>query len=321
MGLYIKLFILMLLTSHALAADRHVFGPKVDTHLIPSKYVNQTFEIHVMVPPFCKHCPEKLPVLYVTDADAYFGAFSIIAAKAIIDRVVPPFILVGIGYPGDIETSNVSTLRMRDLLNSSKIDVNRYLEYLALHPSAHSSDVLKASKELINFGKGAPQFLDFIGQELIPFVDKTYPTKTDDRAYYGFSAGAQFGLYTIINKSDTFSRYIIGSSYIEGIEKKITEIGTSNRTLNAKVFLGIGGDEAFTQDKQFVGMHGYYEKLVLAFRSGISGLQFSHRIFPDETHATAWNPLFSYGIREIYNPKSCKPYLLAETCGEPILSQ
>ena len=98
--LLIGLFVVSL---SALADERHhVFGQTIDTHMIKSKYVDQTFEIHVMLPLTYKGV-ERLPVLYATDADSVFGAFSSIADSMIAGGVVPPFILVGIGYPGDEE--------------------------------------------------------------------------------------------------------------------------------------------------------------------------------------------------------------------------
>ena len=310
------LFIWIIIPASAITAEaRHVYGPRVDTHLIKSKYVDQTFEIHVMDPSTFENgekidnIPEELPVLYVMDADSTFGAFSIIAGTAIYDRVVPPFILVGVGYPGDIEMSNWGTLRVRDFLDWSE---NR----LQSHARDNKYDLKKRREEIPNWGRGAPNFLEFIRSELFTFVDNKYSTKPDDRAYFGFSGGGQFGLYTMTNKPDTFNRYIIGSPGVEKVED-VVEFFRAGTPLKAKVFLGVGGDEDFANDRRYTGQSIAHFKLTQAFREGIpKGLEFSRNIFPNETHNTAWNPIFSHGIRAIYNPNNCKPYLFPEGCPE-----
>jgi len=53
---------------------------------------------------------------------------------------------------------------------------------------------------------GAKEFLEFIRQELIPFIDNNYPTLKGDSAVNGHSIGGLFGLYVLFNKPDTFNK-------------------------------------------------------------------------------------------------------------------
>ena len=127
---------------------------------------------------------DRYPVLYVTDMsvpmDAILGAISLMTMAG----EIPPLIVVGIGYPVD-DCSKSMAVRSRDLtpvadpaLASQAI----YAEFIEgfLQPSAKAS------------GGGAPEFLRFIHDELIPLVDAQYPT-TEDRGYFGDSLGGLFG--------------------------------------------------------------------------------------------------------------------------------
>lgn len=54
---------------------------------------------------------------------------------------------------------------------------------------------------------GAPDFIQFIEKELIPFIEKEYPV-TAFRTLIGHSYGGLFTLYTLINHPELFSNYL-----------------------------------------------------------------------------------------------------------------
>ena len=89
--------------------NKPLYRPKVDTHLIESQYVDQTFEIHIAQPVMKKDGSEKFPVLYATDANMNFGALQAFS-YSMQGTLIPRYILVGIGYPGDIDSSHAGTL-------------------------------------------------------------------------------------------------------------------------------------------------------------------------------------------------------------------
>jgi predicted alpha/beta superfamily hydrolase/Flp pilus assembly protein TadD len=68
-------------------------------------------------------------------------------------------------------------------------------------------DLLPAKKRGRDEGGGADKFLQFIDEELIPHIDKTYRTKKF-RILAGPQAAAVFSLYTLITKPDLFDVFI-----------------------------------------------------------------------------------------------------------------
>ena len=61
---------------------------------------------------------------------------------------------------------------------------------------------------------GAGSFLRFIRQELMPFIQSSYPVRPEEKAIAGSSFGGLFALYTLFHHPDTFNCYIIGSPSI-----------------------------------------------------------------------------------------------------------
>ncbi|SDG41785.1 alpha/beta hydrolase-fold protein [Chitinophaga filiformis] len=55
---------------------------------------------------------------------------------------------------------------------------------------------------------GADDFLSFLKTELIPYIEKKYPTK-GFRTYYGGSLGGVFGLYTFFKEPTLFQSYLL----------------------------------------------------------------------------------------------------------------
>src|SRR2546421_739356 len=97
------------------AEDKREFFPPVETHLIPSKFVKQTFQVQVMRPSRKAGEAARYPVVYITDANFAFDVLKGISYSMQAGACNPPrFILVGIGYPSDCPLAGL-VLRARDL--------------------------------------------------------------------------------------------------------------------------------------------------------------------------------------------------------------
>ncbi|MGD9345308.1 MAG: alpha/beta hydrolase-fold protein [Candidatus Aminicenantes bacterium] len=60
---------------------------------------------------------------------------------------------------------------------------------------------------------GSLKFLDFIGEELIPYIRQNYPTKNFSMLY-GMSNSALFAVYALLESPETFNAYIASSPMI-----------------------------------------------------------------------------------------------------------
>lgn len=269
--------------------------PEMQTHLIESKYVDQTFEIYVQVP-WCKEDgSERFPVLYLVDS---IGGMSFKDTTMIMQLGgdVPRFITVGIGYKMDSFIHGLE-IRQRDLthVEGGKDEPNL---------SAFFKDVPKLN--LKKKSGGASDFLKFIRQELQPFIDENYPSMPEDRGYWGDSLGGLFGLYVLFNAPDTFNRYIIGSPSIwwedRAIMKDAQAYIDSHDSLNAKVFMAVGALEgmgdAETVKAAMVANLFRLENMLRA--ANLSGLELTTHLFPNETHTSVIGMNYSRGIQTVY---------------------
>ena len=59
---------------------------------------------------------------------------------------------------------------------------------------------------------GIGKFIDFVRDEMFPFVDSEYRTK-DFRIVVGPQAGAEFGLYVLTEDLDLFDAYILDNPF------------------------------------------------------------------------------------------------------------
>ena len=191
--------------SAAGMTEELLYIPPVETHLIDSKHVAQTFKVQVMQPARKKGEKRRFPVVYATDGNWTFDMFkSISYLLQMTADDAPPFILVGVGYPSDFPHAGM-ILRARDLTAPPypcpdfKMVVEPRYEGVLL-PKAGTKNY-----------HGGEEFRNFIGEELIPFIDGRYDTIPDDRIYFGHSGGGFFGLFTMFTRSHLFRKYIVSS--------------------------------------------------------------------------------------------------------------
>lgn len=282
--------------------------PEIEEHLIQSRVVAEAFKVKVLRPVSRSDGSERFPVLYATDSDLFFGGYESIARELQARGETPRFILVGIGY----ENSNaMDILRWRDFVSREMREPNRdTIQKMARAPLVNRPDLLQAVLDTTD----ATQFLQFITDELIPFVDERYPTLSGENDYFGYSLGGLFGLYALFTRPHTFKRYILGSpgTFFGGKDFGVELAEAfiqSERVCAAKVFLSVGELEEFGPlQERYEMVTSYYRLAKSLKRSGIPGLDVTGRVFPGETHATAWPLAFIHGLKALFGPAEQVPF-------------
>lgn len=287
-------------------APQPAFRPlEIQHHVIESKLIPQRFTIKVSLPIRRADNSERFPVLYTTDSDEFFGGLSTLTSELQLVGESARFILVGIGYDNP---HDADLLRMRDLFPGEiRAHFNRVIEQLAQSPLSTGNH----SVEAITKASGAHEFLRFIREELMPFIEARFPVAPNDNNYYGYSAGGTFGLYALFTRPDTFKRYILGSPATSynghhfGIELAQAFIET-RRALQAQVYMTAGELEEFYG--RFDLVSGYYLMAKFLKEAAIPGLDLKVRLFPEQTHATSWALAFSYGMKALFGPADSTPW-------------
>ena len=247
---------------------------------------------------------EKLPVLYMTDANAG------VAMAGLMDYLhlggdAPRFIMVGIGYPVDHAVGGLN-IRNCDLTPTR----SEQLEAEFPLPVDGVPSIMSGKKS----GGGA-KFLSFIREEIIPFVDSNYNILEGDRGYFGDSLGGLFGLYMLFHEPDTFSRYIIGSPsiwYDDTVSFKYAEkFLASDRVLDARIYMSVGELEEAAPSHM---VSNVYKMYALLKSKPMSGLDIKMQVIPLETHTSVVGINLIRGVQEVYDHPTCS--FMDPRCGK-----
>jgi predicted alpha/beta superfamily hydrolase len=145
---------------------------------------------------------------------------------------------------------------------------------------------------------GADNFLLFLKAELIPYINKTYPTRPEGNTLAGGSLGGLFVMYALLNEPSLFKSYIAldpslfwDDGYLNKLAaKKLDRLRGLHRTLWI-----IGREGQAYRDMGIAVMKSTLQATAPA------DLTWSCVAYPDETHLTTgfkgfWDGLkFSYG--------------------------
>jgi len=199
-----------------------------DVHYLSSARAGAEFKI------FVGHCgtlsaaPAASPaVLYLTDANGYFGLAVDLIRSMQLSRHLPPLLVVGIGYRAGAIAETLPA-RTRDLTPTSDPAFGR------LFPGQPAMG-------------GAAAMLAFITDELMPWTARTYGGDPAGASFFGHSFGGLFGSYVLLREPAVFRSYIIASpslwwdnGAIFALEERYAQ---AHDDLAATVYFGIGADE------------------------------------------------------------------------------
>jgi len=174
MDKYLIILIIFTSTLHCYAQQQD----KISIGAIDSVYseiLEEQREIWIYLPTSFKSLSNsKYPVLYLLDGETYFYSLAGLVKQ-----------LSSFGttsYPESVIVAIPNTNRNRDLM--------------PFDPNDEEFD-----------SSGIEQFTDFIGKELIPFIDNKYPT-LQHRTLIGHSLGGSFVINTLINHQKLFTNYL-----------------------------------------------------------------------------------------------------------------
>ncbi len=249
--------------------------PGTDAYRFHSGVTDRDYEVLITV-----MAPGKpgvrYPVLYHPDGDLG-QSFPVLVPLMQLGKELPGMIVVSIGYGlgGLVSDPAVlqrwATLRLTDLIPTLQPD---------------------------GTGGGAPDFLRFISEELMPFVNANYPADADDCGLAGDSLGGLFALYAILASPGRFRRCLAGSPSIErsrdllfSLEEQLAESGDG---LPTRLFMGAGALEG---DPMLPNMSSMADRLA---SRNYAGFRLTTKVFEDETHMSVWPASFSRGLKAIF---------------------
>lgn len=251
-----------------------------------SSIMDQEYELYISLPDGYAQSDSLYPVLYLTDANTFFGMMADMTRNLQWGGEMPETIIVGIGYPlhtfdtDDERWEKWLAWRMRDLTptNTAQIDQDFGIEG-------------------VKSGE-ADRFLQFLEQELFPFIAQNYRVKNRENTYAGFSLGGLFGLHALFKRPELFQRYLIGSPSIWYDDRQILEAeqlyANAHDDLSAKLFIAVGELEEEVNAGMVRNMLALSSKLK---SRGFQSLSLAWAILEGETHMSAPGICFQRGLR------------------------
>lgn len=261
-----------------------------------SRHVGDDFVIDIALPPPYLPGPAPWPVLFVTDGNL---AFATAAATMGILPLEPggpgPACVVGIGYDlaGEGEHAEHLSRRNRDL--TPRRDEAWEARMRAAPPPFRLEDGVQTG--------GGDRFLDFVIDELKPWLAANFAVDIGDCTLAGSSFGAALSLYALFTRPGAFRGHLAispslwwANHQLIGLEE---EFARSHADLDAALFLCVGGaEEAQAPEARMVsGFRGFASKIEAR---GYPSLRLTHEVLPGETHVSVFNAGFTHGVRRLF---------------------
>jgi predicted alpha/beta superfamily hydrolase len=128
---------------------------------------------------------------------------------------------------------------------------------------------------------GGDAFLQFVEEELIPFVDDRYRTQPY-RVLFGHSLGGMFAVYTLFKRPDAFGGYIAASPHLQYDDDRVVavaeEILAGNPAFNKSLYITLGDEPDYVET---------LERFTSVLEgSGDTGLRWEYARMENEEHMT-----------------------------------
>jgi len=258
-----------------------------DNVKITSKVLNEDRKLYIYVPPADSTNPGKrYPVLYLMDGESHFSMIAELCRY--LSRwdvnVMPEMIVVGIP----------NTNRTRDLTPTHSI-----IDYYG-KPDTSSTSWLKPSG-------GNDKFLQFIGEELMPYVDLHYKTQPF-KIFAGHSFGGITAIDCLLNNPDMFNAFVAVSPSFwwdrEHLLKLADQKLQKGLTLN-KILFYSDASEGIADKSTFHVNLLKFDSLIA--KKQITGLSHKYVYYPDDIHMTEPVKAYYDALRFIYQDWDLPP--------------
>ncbi|MBM4187016.1 MAG: hypothetical protein FJ206_06855 [Gemmatimonadetes bacterium] len=202
------------------------------------------YRIDVSVPRGHREGGTRYPVILAVDGNLLFDIVHTVAHGRFAGAapVLPPSVLVGVGYPDDEGFASFYARR-----NSDFHDDWAMTDPLgqALHQIFNALKAAEGKPDLTMGTGGYPRFMAFLRDELLPSLAKHYPIDLAGRhTLIGDSSGGHFALRAVFDPTSPFRRYLIISPGFsagdDGIQRAAEGYAATHPDLDVDVFACCG---------------------------------------------------------------------------------
>ncbi|MDB5231239.1 MAG: hypothetical protein JWN76_2044 [Chitinophagaceae bacterium] len=246
---------------------------RIEIKVFHSRILSEDRKIYIQTPSYMK-MNETYPVLYLLDAEAQMAMVAgQVQYMSESYPIIPGLIVVGIA----------NTDRMRDLTPTHSI------------LGADGKPDTSANSVGRNSG-GGEKFLQFIKEELMPFIEGRYPT-APYKILAGHSLGGLTAVHAMVNHPGMFNSYIALSPSLQwdnqNLLKQVTKEFRNDKNPGQLLFFSDASEDAY--------FHQNIVKLDSVMRQkNIPNSRVKYSAYPGETHVSEPIKGFYDGLRFIY---------------------
>jgi hypothetical protein len=184
-----------------------------------SSIIGEEYQVKIRLPEEYANTTEQYPVLYLLDGDHAFAMATDIVQYLIYGQHIPDLIIASPAYDS-------KKLPHEGGKNRRVSDLSPFRLY--------EDDMVEPA---------GVQYLEFMQQEFIPFVESNYRVLPGDRTLWGYSRGGIFTLYALFQKPNLFQRYIV----VDGFDERYLEMeemfASQHTALPIRFFLAAPPDD------------------------------------------------------------------------------
>lgn len=265
---------LCILSAHA----EPVTLPGTEIVHLHSESNDVEYKLYVSYPRDMRDTKLEYPLIVTLDPDYSFAIVRNIVEHLSDRRDIPPMVVVGIGYAGEPSMHSYRMNRSRDYTPVFDAD------------DGYGPEFQKASG-------GAPRFLSFIRDELLPMVKQKYRA-AGKRALIGHSFGGLFATWAMLEEPALFDGYVIVSPsywyHDRWLLGQAEEFSKVRSTMPAQAYLAVGDSEA---SRMVVDLREFVAHIR---KNNYEGLQIESEVMSNETHNSLFPRAVSNGIRMIW---------------------
>lgn len=251
------------------------------THLY-SAAVRDSFALFVRLPRGYSHTSKRrYPVVVLLDGNVYVDQLADALREQPRREAV---ILVGVGRQ---DFQQQDSLRQRDYT----------------YPAAPEVDSLLLSG-------GGRQFLAFLRQQVLPYLDRTYRTDSSSRTLLGHSLGGYFTLWALVEEwkttTPTFTHYVAASPSLyyanEYLRRQLATLPALAAGPTRQVYLTFGARELSATAEGTATQAALQGLLAELSATRFFSLAVEHQVYADYGHMETAVPTFIDGLKRLFRP-------------------
>jgi predicted alpha/beta superfamily hydrolase len=153
---------------------------------------------------------------------------------------------------------------------------------------------------------GGERFLDFIVDELVPWLGDRLPIASDDCTLAGSSFGATLALHAMFTRPGAFARHLAVSPALWWAGQHLVRLeaayAEAHRDLDTQLYLCVGeAEQAQAPEARMVSaLEDFAQRLQ---GRGYPSLRMRHEVLSGETHVSVFNAAISNGIRHLFGAR------------------